>query len=122
MNMKKIAMLSALMVLSLSAYALAGDQDFVLVNETGLTIDQFYCSPTTTDDWEEDVLGVETLADGDSIEINFDREEDACGWDLKIVDEEGDEIVWQKIDLCKATFITLYYKDGKPTADIELAE
>jgi hypothetical protein len=120
--MNKIVKLSVLLVLILSSFALAGEQDFVLVNETGLTIDQFYCSPTTTNEWEEDVLGVETLAAGDSIEISFERDEEACEWDLMIVDEEEVSIIWQKINLCKATVITLYYKDGVPTAEIEEAE
>lgn len=98
---------------------MAGDQDFELVNETGLTIAELYCSPVETDSWEEDVLGVDVLEDGESVEITFSRNEDACEWDIKIVDEEGDEIYWQGIDLCSALKITLYYEDGEPTADIE---
>ncbi len=117
--MKKLFLLSVICMLLSVNFLWAGEQDFVLVNETGLTIDQLFCSPTTTEDWEEDVLGAETLADGDSIEIEFSTDEDACEWDLKIVDEEGDEIIWTKINLCKATKITLYYEDGKPTAQIE---
>ncbi len=102
--------------------AFAGQQDFVLVNQTGLTIDQFYCSPTTIQNWEEDVLGVDVLEDEASVEINFSRDEEACNWDLLIVDEEGDKIVWSNINLCEAARITLYYENGKPTAQIERAE
>ena len=113
--------LSVLMavVLFFAVAVMAGDQDFELVNETGLTIDEFYCSPVETNSWEEDVLGVDVLEDGDSVEITFSRDEEACDWDLKIVDEEGDEIYWRSIDLCKAMTITLYYENGKPTAEIE---
>lgn len=117
--MKKLLLLSVISILLLAGISWAGQQDFVLVNETGLTIDQLYCSPTATDEWEEDILGVETLPDSESVEIEFSTEEDACEWDLKIVDEDGDEVIWTKINLCKATKITLYYEDGKPTAKIE---
>lgn len=110
------------LILGLACSVFAGQQDFILVNQTGLTIDQFYCSPTTAQDWEEDVLGVDVLADEESVEINFDRDEEACNWDLLIVDEEGDKIVWSNINLCEAARITLYYENGKPTAQIEKAE
>jgi hypothetical protein len=120
-TMKKVLAVLAL-VFILGVAAQAGDQDFVLVNETGLTIDQFYCSPTTTNEWEEDVLGQDVLEDGEEVEIHFSREETACKWDLMIVDEEGDKIYWANIDLCEAASITLHYEDGKPTATIEKAE
>ncbi len=119
--MKKMLSVAVLIfVLSLAAFA--GEQDFVLVNETGLTIDQFYCSPTKSNDWEEDVLGQDTLADGEQVEINFSRDEASCKWDLMIVDEEGDKIYWTNIDLCEAAKITLHYEGGKPTATIEKAQ
>jgi hypothetical protein len=117
--MKKLLLLSVISIMLFAGSSWAGQQDFVLVNETGLTIDQFFCSPTTTEDWEEDVLGAETLPDGESIKIEFSTEEDVCEWDLKIIDEDGDEIIWTKINLCKTTKVTLYYEDGKPTAQIE---
>ena len=98
---------------------MAGDQDFTLINKTGLTIDELYVSPTSVNDWEEDVLGVDTLANGAKIDIKFSRTETACSWDMKIVDEDGDEVVWTKLDLCKAEEITLNYANGKPTAIIK---
>ena len=112
-------LIGLLVILSACAAVFAGDQDFILVNETGLTIDQFYCSPTTTKEWEEDVLGVDILKDGEKVEIKFSRAEEACDWDLMIVDEEGDKIYWTEINLCEAEEITLYYEDGKPTALIK---
>ena len=55
----------------------AGQQDFTLYNETGVDIYQLYVSPASTDQWEEDVLGVDVLEDGDAVDISFDRDEDA---------------------------------------------
>lgn len=111
-----------LLTLGCAAAVFAGDQDFTLVNQTGLTIMEFYCSPTSTNEWEEDVLGADTLASGDSLQISFSRGEEACSWDLKIKDEDSDEIVWMEIDLCQAAVITLYYENGTPTAEIENTE
>ena len=120
--MKRLAMaVMAAVVLagSMAAFAASGKQDFDLVNKTGLTIDEVYVSPATTDDWEEDVLGVDTLANGAKVTITFDRDETACKWDLKIVDEDGDSVVWSNFDLCKAEEITLLYQGKKPTAIIK---
>jgi hypothetical protein len=110
------------LIFVLSVAAFAGDQDFVLVNQTGLTIDQFFCSPTKSNDWEEDVLGQDTLADNSEVEIKFSRDEASCKWDLMIVDEQGDKVYWTNIDLCEAAKITLHYEGGKPTASIEKAQ
>jgi hypothetical protein len=102
-----------------SVAAFSGDQDFVLINKTGLVIDELYVSPTKVNEWEEDVLGVDTLANGAKVHVKFSREETECIWDLKIVDEDGDEVVWNRIDLCKAEEITLLYQNNKPTAIIK---
>jgi hypothetical protein len=120
-TMKKTAGFVILFLLAL-APVFAGDQDFTLINDTGLTIDQLYCSPTATKDWEEDVLGVDVLKDGEKVEIKFSRDEKAAEWDLMIVDGEGDKIYWTEINLLEAETITLYYKDGKPTAEIKNAD
>lgn len=113
-------MFALVMLFAMNAFA--GQQDFILENQTGLTIDEFYCSPTTTNEWEEDVLGTDTLADEASVEITFSRDTEECLWDLMIVDEDGDKIYWTGIDLCAAAKIILHYEDGKPTATIIKAE
>ena len=102
-----------------SAAVFAGDQDFTLINKTGLVIDQVYVSPTSINDWEEDVLGQDTLPNGDKVHITFSRDTKECLWDLKIVDEDDDEVVWTKLDLCAAEEITLKYEKGEATAIIK---
>lgn len=99
--------------------ALAGTQDFTLVNKTGLDIAEVYVSPSDSNDWEEDVLGDNSLDDGEEVTIHFNRDSTAAKWDLRIVDEDGDAVVWKGFNLLKVSKITLYYKDKKPTADIE---
>jgi hypothetical protein len=119
--MKKIAGLIVFLMLAAVAVH-AGDQDFTLVNDTGLTIDQLYVSPSAKPDWEEDILGQDVLKNGEKAHITFSRDEKAAEWDIMIVDEEGDKVYWKEIDLLEAETITLYYEDGKPTAKIDTGE
>ena len=118
--MKRLLMgLCVAVVCAVSLAAFAGDQDFVLINKTGLTIDEFYVSPADDDEWGEDVLGKDVLKNNESVEIKFSRKETDCIWDIKIVDEDDDPVTWTDIDLCKASEITLFYKNGKPTAQVK---
>ena len=94
-------------------------QDFHLINKTGVEINALYISPHSTDDWEEDILGVETLAADDELDISFSRSEKARLWDLRIEDEDGSYIVWENLNLLTISNITLYYKNGKATAVVE---
>ena len=94
-------------------------QDFTLVNKTGVEIDKVYISPHDKDDWEEDILGQDTLPDGQSVDIKFHRDETAAEWDLRIEDKQGNPIEWESLNLLKISKVTLHYKDGKGTAEVE---
>jgi hypothetical protein len=96
-----------------------GKQDFTLVNQTGVEIHELYVSPHKSDDWEEDVLGQDTLPSGDSVTIHFSPKEKAKLWDLKVVDKEGNSIEWESLNLLEISKVTLHYKDGKAWADVE---
>jgi hypothetical protein len=102
-----------------SAATHGGAQDFTLVNETGVEIDKVFISPHDADDWEEDILGKDTLPTGQNVEIKFDRDETAAKWDLRIEDKEGHGIEWENLELLKISKVTLHYKDGKGTAEVE---
>ena len=118
--MKRVAVaLLVAVVLAGSAAVFAGDQDFTLINKTGLTIDEVYVSPANDNSWGEDVLGRDTLGNGEKVDITFSRKESECVWDLKIVDEDNDDVVWEDINLCKTEEITLLYQNKKPTAIIK---
>src|SRR5207237_4832520 len=76
-----------------------GKQDFTLVNATGVEIHELYVSPHKSNDWEEDILGQDTLPDGDSVTIHFSPRERAKLWDLKIVDKGGNSLEWEGLNL-----------------------
>jgi ABC-type transport system substrate-binding protein len=94
-------------------------QDFMLVNATGVEIDKLYISPHDADDWQEDILGQDTLPSGQSLEIKFHRNESAAMWDLRIEDKQGNSIEWENLNLTQISKVTLHYKDGKGTAEVE---
>jgi len=102
-----------------TAFARAGKQDFVLHNETGVEIHEVYVSPVTAGDWEEDVLGKETLPNGESVKITFDDRDKHSHWDLKVTDGKGNSIEWHDLNLVEISEVTLHYKEGKAWADVK---
>ncbi|GAB0057815.1 hypothetical protein SIID45300_02147 [Candidatus Magnetaquicoccaceae bacterium FCR-1] len=108
-----------LMVGSLSA---GPNQDFTLVNKTGYVIDKVFVSPAHSDDWENDVLGRETMDDGEEVPIHFSRGIKTCSWDLKVVYEvDNSSAVWHDIDLCSVSKISIFWNQssGQTTAKYE---
>jgi hypothetical protein len=96
-----------------------GKQDFTLVNQTGVEIDKLFISPHDSNDWQDDILGQDTLASGQSVDIKFHRNEKAAKWDLRIEDSKGNAIEWENLNLPEINKVTLFYKDGKGTAQVE---
>lgn len=107
------------MFLTATAFARVGKQDFVLHNATGVEVHELYVSPHDVNEWQEDVLGKDTLADGESVKITFEDREKTAKWDLKVVDGKGNSIEWENLDLTKIEEVTLHYKDGKAWADVK---
>lgn len=93
--------------------------DFTLVNKSGYVIVELYVSPSDDEEWGEDILGRDVLGDDESAAITFSRSETTCNWDLKIVDEDEDEVTWTSLNLCTANEVTLRYQNGKPVAFIK---
>lgn len=116
-----LAALAVALLSAVSPAALAGDQDFTLVNRTGYTIEQVYVSPIKARDWEEDVLGRDVLDDGESVNIRFSKREDVCRWDLKVIYDDGEEAEWSDFNLCEVSRITIHYerKSGRTWAEYD---
>ena len=117
----KVALTLAVIALFVTApvFARAGKQDFLLHNATGVEIHELYVSPHTSNEWEEDILGKDTLADGESVKITFEDREKHVHWDLKVVDGKGNSIEWTDLNLIEISEVTLHYKDGKAWADVK---
>ena len=111
--------LSALALLVSGATMCAGDQDFVLVNKTGVEIHNLHVSPSDKEEWGEDILGKDTLGDGQTAEITFSPKEESAKWDLRVADEDGNSIEWSDLNLLNISKVTLHYENGKATAEVE---
>jgi hypothetical protein len=96
-----------------------GAQDFMLHNQTGVEINKLFVSPSDKDDWQEDILGQDTLASGQSLEIKFSPKEKAAKWDLKVEDTKGNSIEWHDLNLMEISEVTLHYENGQGTAEVK---
>src|SRR5215204_7365247 len=83
-----LAVLFVAGALCLAAAAEASAQDFTVVNKTGFEIHALYMTPHNAKDWGENILGVDSLAQNDSVDIVFSRKEKARLWDLRVEDED----------------------------------
>jgi hypothetical protein len=105
-----IAAFAAVVAFAAPASADDAKQDFRLVNKTGYELKALYVAPSKSDDWEDDVLGQDTLADGQAVNVHFSPKTKTCKFDLKVVYSDDDSsAVWEKIDLCTVEKITIKY-------------
>ena len=102
----KAAVIAAACVLVQSP-AFAGQQDFEILNKTGYPIKHLYVSENNSNAWDEDVLGRDVLGDGESFELAFAKGDTTCKWDMKVVYDDGEASVWQALNLCKISKLTL---------------
>jgi hypothetical protein len=96
-----------------------GDQDFTVLNHTGVEINSLYVSPSQQNDWGEDILGQDTLSDGQSCHITFHPKEQAEQWDLKVTDSAGNGLIWYNLNLLQISKVALFYENGRGTAQVE---
>ncbi len=108
-------------ILFLQSPAFAGQQDFEIVNKTGYAIKHVHVSENDNNNWDEDILGRDMLEDGESVEISFAKGEKNCKWDMKVIYDDGDSAVWQDLNLCKISKLTLRWNknSGETTAVID---
>ena len=122
MRIFKFAAVAAILVCAAPAFAEDAKQDFKLVNKTGYELKALYVSPAKSDDWQDDVLGQDTLADGQSVNVHFNAKVHTCDWDLKVTYSDDDSsAVWHKVDLCSIEKITIKYnrKSDETTASFD---
>ncbi len=80
-----------------AAFAAAKQSDVKITNKTDWEIHHFYLSSTDEENWGPDQLGEDVIDTGESFvlaDIPCDE------YDVKLVDEEGDECVVGAVDIC----------------------
>jgi len=97
----------SLIVLGLcAAPAAAANRVVEVINATGITMVEFYASVSSTNSWEEDILGEEELEAGDSVDINIDDGSGKCIYDFKGVFANRVEVVKQGVNVCRISTFT----------------
>ena len=111
--MKKLAKLVVATVLSLpfavgtALSAQAEATRFMLRNNSGYTLSRFYASPTYLSRWEDDILGSQVLYSGYEVGIKINDGRTTCWYDFKSVFSNGENIVRQRINVCKLELYTI---------------
>ena len=82
--------------------ASALDQRVEITNSSRLLIVELHAARPGTDSWEKDVLGEEYLQPGGSVVVTIDDASGFCQFDLKIVFDDGGELIQRNIDVCHA--------------------
>jgi hypothetical protein len=104
------------------SYIKGPNLDFVLKNQTGYDIESIYVAPTSEREWGEDIMGVDLLEEGESVEISFDAGENTKNWDIYVTWKgysAEEDVFWVDFDLSTISEITLFYdaKTGKTWAE-----
>lgn len=73
---------------------------FTLVNGTDYVIVEFYAAPPGAKTWEEDILGVDVLEPGDSVEITIDDSREDCDYDFLAIFEDETEWIHEDVAIC----------------------
>ena len=70
---KILLLLMVLLVVALPSVALAGTQDFTLVNTSPFNMVGFWVAPANSDNWEENLLEGVYLPPNSSVDISFEN-------------------------------------------------
>jgi hypothetical protein len=98
-----LSLVIALVAASASAY----DRSVLIINNTSKPIIEFYGSNTGTQQWQEDILGVDVLPVGEEVNINFNDNTGYCIFDFKMVFDDGSEGIESRFNVCDYGSLTL---------------
>ncbi|KMO44920.1 hypothetical protein VQ03_00500 [Methylobacterium tarhaniae] len=104
--MTRIIFSSAILLLISSQATMAANRHVDIVNKTGMTLKEFYASSTGSNNWEEDILGRDTIANGETFDINIDDGTGACRFDFRAVFQNGGESVKRNVNVCEISTFT----------------
>lgn len=84
--------------LAVAAFA-AREQSFIFSNDSQYTVDELYVCPAASDDWQEDILGRDTAAPGDSYTIYYSRNDQSRLWAILVVFKSGKQLRKEDVEL-----------------------
>jgi hypothetical protein len=81
-----------------------------ITNFTGTSFRAVYVSPSTSNRWQENVLAIFELEDGDTLNLQFDPKGKNVEWDMKVEGVDGRYAEWKKLKFDGVSEITLVLK------------
>jgi hypothetical protein len=84
----------------------SADRRVTIVNNTNVSIREFYGSNAGASTWQEDILGRDVLAPNSSVNINFDDGTGYCTFDFKAVFSDGSSLINSNVDVCTTSTVT----------------
>lgn len=84
----------------------SADRHVTIINNTNVSMREFYGSNAGAETWEEDILGADVLPAGSSVKINFDDGSGYCTFDFKAVFSDGTSLVDKNVDVCTTSTVT----------------
>ena len=94
------------------APAISQASDFTLVNGTGQALGNLSIRRTGTENWQP--IGA-APAVGSQSNISFSNPD--CAFDIRATPQGGQPIVWQGVNLCEVSAVTLRLAAGTPYVD-----
>jgi hypothetical protein len=96
--MRKLQLLFlAAVFVAVPALAAKQKASIKVVNQSKWEIHHLFVSPTGEDNWGPDQLRDETIGTGESFTLtNIDCDD----YDIKVIDEDGDECVIENVNMC----------------------
>jgi hypothetical protein len=92
--------------LSFAAPAFAEDLQFTLTNNASQPLANLYISLPESDEWGDDILGVDVLGVGETATVTITDGADICAYDLQFV-MENEAMIEGTADLCETNEFTL---------------
>jgi len=106
---KKCTSLVTALTLSLLMAGAAMAEEVLIINATGFEIHSIALSASESNSWGDDLLGDGVLNPGDGLKINLSGDTD--GWDMAVVDPEGQQLEFHGLNFTGYSQLTLY-SDG----------
>lgn len=89
--------------------ALAAKDNFVVYNDSRLTIVELYVSASNRTTWDNNILNGDVLGSGDSTRVVFgDPSPSTCLYDILAVFADGQTVEDYQINVCDSTGYTFY--------------
>ncbi len=85
-------------------------QPLRVTNNTRMAIVEIYVSHVGTGNWQEDILGEDFLAPGNSTLLNIDDDKGSCRFDFKAVFDDGTVTIRRDVYVCRLDGYAISYR------------